>query len=47
MPALYIAKASLDKLAISGMEKIKAYAQMENIADLDADRPEQNSNFRE
>jgi hypothetical protein len=34
MPALYIAKASLDRLAISGMEKIQAYDQMENIADL-------------
>jgi hypothetical protein len=34
MPALYIAKASLDKLAISGMEKIQAYDQMENTADL-------------
>jgi len=34
MPALYIAKASLDKLAISGMAKIQAYDQMENIADL-------------
>jgi hypothetical protein len=34
MPALYIAKASRDKLAISGMEKIEAYDQMENIADL-------------
>jgi hypothetical protein len=34
MPALYIAKASLDKLAISGMEKMQAYDQMENIADL-------------
>ena len=34
MPALYIAKASLDKLAISGMEKIEAYDQMENIADI-------------
>jgi hypothetical protein len=34
MPALYIAKANRDKLAISGMEKIEAYDQMENIADL-------------
>lgn len=34
MPPLYIAKASRDKLAISGMEKIEAYDQMENIADL-------------
>jgi hypothetical protein len=34
MPALYIAKASRDKLAISGMEKIEAYDQMENVADL-------------
>ena len=34
MPALYIAKANRDKLAISGMEKIKAHDQMENIADL-------------
>jgi hypothetical protein len=34
MPALYIAQASRDKLAISGMEKIEAYDQMENIADL-------------
>jgi len=34
MPALYIAKASLDKLAISGMEKIEAYDRMENVADL-------------
>ena len=34
MPALYIAKASLDTLAISGMEKIEAYDQMENVADL-------------
>jgi hypothetical protein len=32
--ALYIAKASRDKLAISGMEKIEAYDQMENIVDL-------------
>ena len=30
MPALYIAKASRDKLAISGMEKIEAYDQMES-----------------
>lgn len=30
----YIAKANRDKLAISGMEKIEAYDQMENIADL-------------
>jgi integrase len=34
MPALYIAKASLDKLAIGGMAKIEAYDQTENIADL-------------
>ena len=34
MPALYIAKASRGKLAISGMEKVEAYDQMENIADL-------------
>ena len=34
MPALYIAKASRDKLAISGMEKIEAYDQMENVANL-------------
>ena len=34
MPALYIAKVNRDKLAISGMEKIEAYDQMENIADL-------------
>ena len=34
MPALYIAKASRDKLAISGMEKIEAYHQTENVADL-------------
>jgi hypothetical protein len=34
IPALYIAKANRDKLAISGMEKIEAYDQMENIADL-------------
>jgi hypothetical protein len=34
MPALYIAKASREKLAISGMEKIEAYDQIENIADL-------------
>jgi hypothetical protein len=34
MPTLYIAKASRDKLAIGGMEKIEAYDQMENIADL-------------
>ena len=34
MPALYIAKANRDKLAISGMEKIEAYDQMENVADL-------------
>jgi hypothetical protein len=34
MPALYRAKASRDKLAISGMEKIEAYDQMENVADL-------------
>jgi hypothetical protein len=34
MPALYIAKASRDKLAISGMEKIEAYDQTENVADL-------------
>ena len=34
MPALYIAKASLDKLAIGGMAKIEAYYQTENIADL-------------
>jgi hypothetical protein len=34
MPALYIAKANRDKLAISGMEKIEAYDRMENIADL-------------
>ena len=34
MPALYIAKASRDKLAISGIEKIEAYDQTENIADL-------------
>ena len=34
MPALYIAKANRDKLAISGMEKIEAYDQMENTADL-------------
>jgi hypothetical protein len=34
MPALYIAKASLDKLAIRGMAKIEAYDQTENIADL-------------
>ena len=27
MPALYIAKASRDKLATSGMEKIEAYAR--------------------
>lgn len=33
MPALYIANASRDKLAISGMEKLEAYDQMENIAD--------------
>ena len=48
MPALYIAKASLDKLAISGMEKIQAYDQMENTADL-AMPIDQNriSNFRE
>jgi hypothetical protein len=43
MPALYIAKASRDKLAISGMEKIEAYDQMENRRRSgDADRPEQN-----
>ena len=35
MPALYIAKANLDKLAIGGLAKIEAYDQMENIADLD------------
>ena len=34
MPALYIAKVNRDKLAISGMEKIEAFDQMENIADL-------------
>jgi hypothetical protein len=34
MPALYIAKANLDKLAVGGMAKIEAYDQMENIADL-------------
>ncbi len=34
MPAHYIAKANRDKLAISGMEKIEAYDQTENIADL-------------
>lgn len=34
MPALCIAKASRDKLAIGGMEKIEAYDQMENIVDL-------------
>ena len=34
MPALYIAKASLDKLAIAGMTKIEAYDQTENIANL-------------
>lgn len=34
MPAHYIAKANRDKLAVSGMEKIEAYDQMENIADL-------------
>jgi hypothetical protein len=34
MPALYIATASRNKLAISGMEKIEAYDQMENVADL-------------
>jgi hypothetical protein len=34
MPALYIAKVNRDKLAISGMQKIEAYDQMENIADL-------------
>jgi hypothetical protein len=33
MPALYIAKASLDKLAIGGMAKIEAYDQTENVAD--------------
>lgn len=33
MPAFYIANASRDKLAISGMEKLEAYDQMENIAD--------------
>jgi hypothetical protein len=27
MPALYIAKANQDKLAISGMEKIEAYVR--------------------
>ena len=48
MPALYIAKASLDKLAIGGMAKIEAYDQMENIADLAVPTDkEQNSNFRE
>jgi hypothetical protein len=31
MPALYIAKASLDKLAITGVEKIEAYDQTENM----------------
>ncbi len=31
-----VAKASRDKLAISGMEKIEAYDQMENIAGLAA-----------
>lgn len=47
MPALYIAKASRDKLAISGMEKIEAYDQMENVAD-PAMPTDQNriSNFR-
>jgi integrase len=34
MPALYIAKAILDKLAIGGMAKIEAYDQTENIVDL-------------
>jgi hypothetical protein len=34
MPALYIAKANRDKLAISGMEKVEAYDQIENIADM-------------
>ena len=34
MPALYIAKANLDKLAIGGMAKIEAYDQTENVADL-------------
>jgi hypothetical protein len=34
MPALYIAKASLDKLAIGEMAKIEAYDQTENFADL-------------
>jgi hypothetical protein len=46
MPALYIARASRDKLAISGMEKIEAYDQMENIADLAMPTDQkQNSNF--
>jgi hypothetical protein len=34
MPALYIAKVNRDKLAISGMEKIEAYDQMQNVADV-------------
>jgi hypothetical protein len=34
MSARYIAKANRDKLAVSGMEKIEAYDQTENIADL-------------
>jgi hypothetical protein len=34
MPPLSIAKASRDRLAIGGMEKIKTYDQMENIAGL-------------
>jgi hypothetical protein len=34
MPALYIAKVNRDKLAISGMKKVEAYDQTENITDL-------------
>jgi hypothetical protein len=34
MPALYIAKANLDKLAIGGMTKIEAYDRTENTAGL-------------
>lgn len=30
----FIAKANRDKLAVSGMKRIEAYDQMENIADL-------------
>ena len=47
MPALYIAKADRDKLAIRGMEKSEAYDRMENIADLAMPTDQnQNSNFR-